>query len=317
MRILTLHERPQATLARALARFETRFSYPLGTEGRFRIAHGPDYALFLRSLGSAAAFVAEQDGRVVGTLGAAIRRLESPHGKRAPVAYIGNLKLAREARAGLALPRLLAAAWHWARNRAQAAYAVVMDKTAATPAAYTGRAGIPALCKLSEIVIWRLAPPIPRRESRPDRRFSAPDATARACHRQLSRGAYWAWGGSPAQRSELAPCWLMSPDGSACGRLEDTRRAKRLLDEKGTELKAAHLAFFAFREARAGAELLAAALTRCGRAGFPSLFVALPRAQAAALRPLAADKIELEASASIYGAGLAPGHDWHISSSEV
>jgi hypothetical protein len=251
MRILTLHEAPRAALSRALARFEARFSYPLGTELRFRIAHAPDYPLFWRSLGEAAAFVAEQDGRVVGTLGAAIRRLESPGGRRAPIAYLGDLKLAPEARAGLARPRLMAAAWQWAKDRARAAYAVVMDATASTPADYTGRAGLPALRKLSEIVIWRLdapgvhgavvPPPIEtgrglaepgvhgaaarRRLSQPgpDRRFFAPDTPARACHRQLSRGVYWAAGGSPGERSELLPCWLLAPDAAACGRLEDTR----------------------------------------------------------------------------------------------
>src|SRR5262245_28828526 len=48
MRIHALAARPPAGLADALECFERDFSYPLGTDRRFRISHGEDYSRFVR-----------------------------------------------------------------------------------------------------------------------------------------------------------------------------------------------------------------------------------------------------------------------------
>src|SRR5437762_3302074 len=102
-------------LSRALMDFEAPFTNSLGSEKFFRISHGEDYTLFFRSQGSPACFIAEQEGRVIGTLGTAIRRLWLPDGTERTVGYIGDLKIAADVRGGTILLRLARAAEAWLR----------------------------------------------------------------------------------------------------------------------------------------------------------------------------------------------------------
>jgi hypothetical protein len=115
----------------------------------------------------------------------------------------------------------------------------------------------------------------------------------------------------------MAPLWLMHPEGLACGRLEDTRRAKRFLDGAGAEMVSSHLAAFAFRTPEAGADLIRAAL-RLGRAaGLPALFAAVAEADTAALvRALGPLEVVL-GPATVFGVGLSPGFAWNVNSSEL
>src|SRR5258708_33139204 len=78
MTIHALREPPDPALAKGLAKFETRFTYPLGPGRTFRIGHGEDYPRFFRSMGVATCFIAEQAGRVLGALGIALRPLVLP-----------------------------------------------------------------------------------------------------------------------------------------------------------------------------------------------------------------------------------------------
>jgi hypothetical protein len=109
----------------------------------------------------------------------------------------------------------------------------------------------------------------------------------------------------------------MHPDGLACGRLEDTLRAKRLTDDAGQEMVSSHLAAFAFRTPRAGAELIRVALTLSRAAGLPALFVAVAEPDAAALGAALGSLERVVAPATVYGAGLTPGPIWNINSSEI
>jgi hypothetical protein len=109
----------------------------------------------------------------------------------------------------------------------------------------------------------------------------------------------------------------MHPDGLACGRLEDTRRAKRLIDSDGLEMLSAHLACFAWRTPRAGAELIHAARRLTATAGLPALFTAVPEQDLAALETELGDMQEVIAPASVFGVGLQPGLAWNINSSEI
>ena len=110
MTLYRLREPPEPTLARALAEFERRFTYPLGPGRSFRISHGEDYPRFFRAMGPATCFVMEQGGRVVGALGVAIRPLQFPDGIRRPAAYIGDLKVDPDVRGSLVFLRLAQAA---------------------------------------------------------------------------------------------------------------------------------------------------------------------------------------------------------------
>jgi hypothetical protein len=133
----------------------------------------------------------------------------------------------------------------------------------------------------------------------------------------LSRGRYASPGGTPSERSLTPTIWLMHPDGHACGRLEDTRRAKRLTDDAGAEMVSGHLAAFAFRTAEAGADLIRAALPRARAAGLPALFVAVAEADAAALGDALQPLAPVVAPATVFGVGLDIGFPWNINSSEI
>src|SRR5947209_14573153 len=155
MTIHALRDRPTPQLARALAEFERRFTYPLGPGRSFRISHGDDYPRFFRAMGPATCFIAQKEDRVIGALGVAIRPLLMPDGNQRAVAYIGDLKVDPDARGTAVFLRLALAAVAWARPQVDAAFGVVMDGTAASPATYSGRAGIPAFLAAGKISVIR------------------------------------------------------------------------------------------------------------------------------------------------------------------
>jgi hypothetical protein len=311
VKLAMLHDAPPPELARALAAFETQFVYPLGPGRSFRIDHGDDYARFFRAMGEAVCCVAQRDG-VLGTLGAAVRCLLHPDGSAHEALYLGDLKIAPAARGGRTLLQLARCVEGWARPRVESAFSVVMDGTAATPLRYTGRLGLPAFAELGKVIVLRLAT-----SARAAAESGQPQERGSACYRELSAGRYAAAGGNPRERSHMEPCWLLHPDGRACGRLEDTRRAKRLYSDDGSEMLSAHFSCFAFRDTSAGAALLEAALGHAHALGFPALFVAVAPPDAGPLcARLAATEI-VSAGATIYGTGLAPGPLWNINTAEI
>jgi hypothetical protein len=308
---------PPPDLARALAAFEERFTYPLGPGRSFRISHGDDYPRFFRAIGDAVCFIAERQGRVLGSLAVAVRPLHLPGGGERPAAYLADLKIDPEVRGGIVLRRLAREADALARL-AGAAFSVVMEGTKVTPLAYTGRVGIPAFAELGRIAVLRLPcrtdfQSVPAEEDG----LKIRPTEARDCYLRLSRGRYASPGGKPAERSGTAPFWLLSPDGSAVGLFEDTRRAKRLFADDGSELNSAHLSSFAFRTAPAGAALLRSALGHAARLGFPALFVAVAAEEAPALVDELAMPDVVVAPALVYGAGLEPGFPWNVNTSEI
>jgi hypothetical protein len=316
MIVRQLCDRPSPELSRALAEFESSFRYPLGPGRFFRISHGDDYPRFFRAMGEAACFIAEHQGRVVGAVGTAVRSLLLPDGTERSVGYVGDLKVAPEARISLAFLQLVWAAQKWLLSRVDGGFGVVMDGTAVLPTAYMGRAGLPGVRELAKVIVLRI--PCPEAFVGPDDdRYRTEEEPAARCYRTLSRGRYASPGGTPAERSLTPPVWLMRPDGLACGRLEDTRRAKRLTDDAGAEMVSGHLAAFAFRSVEAGVDLIRAALRRARAAGLPALFVAVAPADAAALgdalRPLA----PVVAPATVFGVGLDIGFPWNVNSSEI
>jgi len=115
----------------------------------------------------------------------------------------------------------------------------------------------------------------------------------------------------------MTPQWLVDPEGLACGLLEDTRRAKRLIADDGSEMLSAHLSFFAFRTPDAGAALLQVARQQTARAGLPAVFVAVAEPDAKALAGALGPVDKVVAPATIYGAELAPGPAWNINTSEI
>jgi hypothetical protein len=214
-----------------------------------------------------------------------MRRLLLPGGEDRSVVYFGDLKICPDARGGQTLPRLAQAVVAWVQTQAEAAFGVVMDGTPVTPGCYTGRLGIPLFQELGKVAVLRVPTASP--------------------------------GGFPAERSETEPLWLMVPDGAACGRLEDTRRAKRLIADDGVEMQSAHLSCFAYREPRAGVELLQAALRGAAGRGFPALFVAVAAPEAEVFCRALGNADIVVAPATVFGAGLAPAPLWNINTAEI
>jgi hypothetical protein len=313
MTVRTLHDQPPPELAQTLETFEARFTYPLGPGRSFRISHGDDYPRFFRAMGDARCFVAERNGQVNGVLCVAVRAITLPDGSQRQAAYIGDLKTDPQSPGSFVLLRLAQTAIAWARPQVTVAYGVVMDGTRAEPTNYTGRIGIPGFRKVGNIIVLRFAAAI------------EPDDRCHVCskeegeerHRTLGRGRYFAEGGNPAERSEIDPFWIVRAQGLACGRVEDTRRAKRLIDSDGVEMQSAHLACFAWQTPQAAAELIHSARGHAARLGFPALFVSVPERDMPALDPALGGIDKTIAPATIYGAGLPAGGDWNINTSEI
>lgn len=315
MNITRISGLPSPTMARALAEFEVPFTYPLGPGRFFRITHGEDYTLFFRTMGEEACFVAEQQGKVVGVLGTSVRRLWNPQGAECSVAYLGDLKISAGARGGLVLGRLARAAEECLRPRVSAAYGVVMGGTTSSPDAYTGRAGIPAFQELGRLTVLRLSVEHQTISNARSGLQASPE-TGAAFYRELSRGRYASPPVEASKRSQIRPVWLMNPDGSACGMLEDTRKAKRLIEGDGSEMVSGHLSYFAFKTAAAGAELLRAALGLLPSYGLPALFAAVCETDSKALCGMLTGVHTLPAPATVFGTGLIPGL-WNINSAEI
>jgi hypothetical protein len=312
MTLIAFTDPPEPTLARALAEFEAQFTYPLGAGRRFRIEHGDDYARFYRAMGEARCFVRIEAGQVFGVLCVALRPALFPDGRMRPVGYIGDLKIASAARGGTTLHRLAGEAFAWLGTRAVAAFGVVMDGTSVVPSDYTGRAGIPPFAVVGHTLIYRLG-------CAGASEAGAVEVTAEVARRrfaELSAGRWACPVGDPEVRSQGRPTWLMLDDGSACGCLEDTRLAKRLIADDDQEMVSAHLSCFAFARPQDGARLLRSALGRAARRGYPALFVAVDPGDVPDLEPLLPVADVTRAPATVYGHGILAGR-WNIHTSEV
>lgn len=314
---MTLHElidAPPPDLAAALADYESSITYPLGPERSFRISHGEDYPRFYRSIGGRAArsFILTSRGQVRGVLGAAVRPLLMPDGTTRMAAYIGDIK----AVGGRQLVQLTAAADQWARPQVTAAYGVVMDGTRTLPTHYTGRVGIQRFNRLAQICILRLST-----GAAEDQKMCVitDAATGQAHHRELNAGRIAPLGGDPDERSQTPPTWLLHNEGQACGRVEDTRRAKRLVSSPdNVEMLAAHLACFAFRTYRAAAELIHAARAVARERGFPALFVSVASHELDSITAGIGTVDTIIAPATIYGVALESiAAPWSVNTSEI
>lgn len=315
MNVFALTADNSPDVASALSVFETAFSYPLGAHQHFRIDHGADYLRFFRAMGEAQCFVGMENSRVIGTISVTLRCLIQPDGQSQTVAYIGDLKIAPDARGGWALIKLARSAATWAMKHTHIAYSVVMEGTTVTPGTYTGRAGLSLFDPVAQIAVIRLPVESPAAVA-PPVDIVAFESTVERFH-TLSAGRYAVPAFDPSIRSEIAPLAIALPSGDACGFLEDTRRAKRLIVEDGNELQSAHLSHFAYRTAADGARLLNIARSQAARLGFPALFFAVYQPDARLLLDAIAAHDATVATATVYGCGLPNNTAWNINTSEI
>ncbi|WP_166831881.1 N-acetyltransferase [Thalassoroseus pseudoceratinae] len=320
MNVHQLSSAPSQQLTHELMRFEEQFAYPLGEGQTFRISHGEDYPRFFRALGKGVCFVAESHGRIAGVLGASIRRLVTPKGDERIVIYFGDLKIDPARRGGKTLLRLADAVRHWVSSqidgtRVDGAFAIVMEGTAHMPSRYTGRLGIPSFSEVGRIAILRL--PASQPPDSPSSRWVTTPEQAHVCCEKLSADAYVCLDGHPEERSEMSPIWLMEPNGRACGRLEDTCHAKRLITSDGTELRSAHLSGFTYQTPRDGVALLRHAVRCASSHHLTGLFVAVPGEDAADFRKALAESDAILTSAKVFGVAFEPDRRWHINTAEI
>lgn len=315
MSVRRLEQAPDAPTAAALARFEREFTYPLAEGRRFRISHGDDYPRFFRSFGRAACFIDDRGDGIGGVICAAVRRATLPDGSTRRVLYVGDVKVRREIRSGPTLLSLGTAAREWAVPQVDAALGVVMGGTKPTPDRYTGRFGIPRFDELGRVAIFRI--PTAAAAGRAHGATVVDAATGAAAFADLSASSFSFDQGDPSLRSEHPPCWLVDPRGGACGRLEDTRRAKRLFEDDGREMASAHLACLAFRDPAAAIELVRAACRLAHDRSVAALFLSVPAEHAGTIHAEFESLGTVMNSASVYGVGLPSGGPWLISTSEI
>lgn len=315
MRILTLEGPPSEDLSARLTELEEEFTYPLGSGQSFRISHGKDYTRFFRSMGRAACFLAFDGPEIVGVMACVIRRLGLPDGSEIEAAYMADLKIRPSARSGRALLDLARAAQAWVSPVTRTAFGVVMEGTTMTPDRYSGRAGLPLFSEAARIEVLQISTAATSAETTPN---GIPDQeSGERAYRALTIGRIRPVGGDPSLRSEHVPQWLGHKDGDACGRLEDTRSAKRLIAPYGREILCAHLSCFGFRTPQAGAQLLLEACGLAARRGFSGLFTAVSDREGPALRAALEPMEVTVAPARVYASGMKAGALWAVNTSEI
>ncbi len=301
----------------ALAEFEGAFSYPLGSGQRFRISHGPEYTAFFRALGDARLLTVKGAGGVLGSLVHVRRELTLRGGgapRSVPAHYLCDLKVRPASRGGRVLATLMRAARRSIEaSGTTACYAVVMGGSDRSPAHYTGRLGIPPFERVGELAILRV-------ETRERVVAQAKIATFDEFERHfsaLARPGWHAAAGGAALRSVLEPRPLVLADGAACGVLEDTRRAKRLLVDGQGELVSAHLSRFGWAHARAAAELVRDAAAMAATLGFPAVFVSVPAEDAREILTRLNRQRVAVADAAVHAHGFPRGPQWHVNTADI
>jgi hypothetical protein len=297
----------------ALARFEREFSYPLGPQARFHISHGERYLPFFQAMGRPEIILLEEDSEILGCLARVERRLRLDRGTPLDAHYLCDLKLRPSARGTTVLPRLIREAKRRIELSGSArCYCIVMDGTGKLPTDYTGRLGVPRFEKLAEIVILRLETLGTRGSAR-----AVSERSFAEVSRLLPRAGYSACDADRIFRSAIEPIHLVTPDGDACGIIEDTRKGKRLFREDGDEMLSAHLSGLAFASAGAAALLLRGAAFFARGVGLPALFAALPASKAAEVIACLGSESFTVAPAAVYGHALESGRDWWIDTAEI
>lgn len=313
MRVHTIFGPPPETLH--FTNFEKQFFYPLGPGRSFYIEHSQDYPLFFKSMGEGCCFVAEQENQVLGTLGVSYRPIFFPDGSTQNVLYVGDLKIVPRARSGSVLWRLFKALKIWAEDKKGPIFGVVMDGTLKTPLAYTGRMGLPLLDKIASISILKIST-----KAAASRDFfrdnEAPFEQYQDLLRQQQERGYACGSSKSELRSEREAIWLVDPEGKACGMLEDTRKCKRLFEDQGTEIKSAHLSYFAFTCPERGWALIEEALTQCKTWDYPSLFVAVPIIPEPWGKRIQESETVV-ATATVFGSGFEKNYPWLMNTSEI
>ena len=299
--------------------FEYQFWYPLGESREFRIEHPSLYTDFFSSMGDAYCFVALREDEVVGVLSAVMRTLVAPNGKTTQVAYVADVKIAKELQGSTLLYRLARTAILWLRPKIASAYSVVMDGTSVTPKQYTGRVGVPQFSWSGRVHLLSFctATNFPWASKVSEHPLDMSSARSGIEPRRTST-AVSTWASlNPLLRAQESPVWLVDQQTDASALLEDTRRAKKLYDRQRSEYRYAHLTYLSYADPEHIVRLIPRACTRSHSSGFTHLFVTVPDTHLEAVESRLEDIDHNSFSASIYGVSLTEDFPFLINSSEI
>lgn len=264
-----------------LHEFERQFDYPLNAQHRFRIEHSVDYTKFFAAMGEAATIVVEREGTILGVLSATIRTLELERGKSERWLYIGDVKISPKHRGKRVLHLLFAAARTWVGGRCSKGYSVVMGGTNVTPSMYTGRVGIPAFQPVASVSLLAYSTDGTTTSSKqtvdvetiPQSQF---DPVDRGLQTRRLKWPRWIQT-DPRLRSDMEPYWLFHQESGCFALLEDTRRAKRLYDDVGDEIRFAHLTNLWYEDIDHIQPIIELACAMSRLAGNAELLVCIPQ----------------------------------------
>lgn len=239
-----------------------------------------DYGKFFAAMGDAATIVVERHGTIQGVLSASIRTLELEKGRSERWLYVGDVKVNRKDRGKRVLHLLLGATRSWVDKRCSKGYSVVMGGTSVTPATYTGRVGVPAFNPVARVTL--LAFPSNYARTPPSRTADIAALTQAQFNEITGQTSEFPlffprWSQTePRLRSKTEPTWLIHHETGCLALLEDTRRAKRLFDSAGDEIKFAHLTNLRYTNPNGLEPLNEYACAKSHKAGSTELLVSVP-----------------------------------------
>ncbi|MXX95528.1 MAG: GNAT family N-acetyltransferase [Gammaproteobacteria bacterium] len=298
-----------------LREFERQFWYPLGSNRKFRIEHPGNYTAFFESIGKATCFLAVEDEIVIGVLSVAIRDSRGiSNCKDARIAYVADIKIAHERQGSGVLGKLISHVFEWLSEiKITSAYSVVMDGTVKTPDLYTGRNGIPEFKCKGRVALLNL----PTKESVEHYRHemvidflpNTDDVSASLLPVWINRNL--------VPRSVVRPNRILDMSNGVQGMLEDTRRTKRLYDEKDNEIMFAHLSYFYYHEPEQMLPVIEAAIGQAHALGFTDLLVSVPYSRLQTFTDSLDSLISQTFTATIYGTGFDTDISKLVYSSEI
>lgn len=298
-----------------LREFERQFWYPLGSNRKFRIEHPSNYTAFFEAIGKATCFLAVEDETVIGVLSVAIRDSRGINNSTdSRVAYIADIKITPERQGSGVLGKLISRVFEWLSEiKITSAYSVVMDGTAKTPDLYTGRNGIPEFKRKGRVVLLNL----PTKESVEHYQHEiAIDFLPNTDDATVSLRPFWV-NRNLVPRSVVRPSRILDVSNGVQGMLEDTRRSKRLYDEKGNEIMFAHLSYFYYHEPEQMLPVIRTAIEQAHSLGFTDLLVSVPYSQVRTFMDSLVSLINQTFTATIYGTGFDTDISRLVYSSEI
>lgn len=313
--------KPPEVYCERLQEFERQFDYPLTETRRFRIEHSLDYERFFAAMGDSLTVVAEDAGKILGVLSAAIRTLYITKNKLEKWLYVGDVKIDKVARGRHVLKQLFMATYSWVGDKCEKGYSVVMDGTGVTPDEYTGRLGIPEFQAVQSIKLIAFSTEALMRLSVDKASVeTSDDPSAFTDGIQLAQSASQPirWSNENILiRSRMNPVWLTAPSTGCSGLLEDTRGAKRLYSSGGEELLYSHLSNIHYESIEDMIPLIVEAGEMAYTCGCTNLLISVPASKCSSLTKFFNTTQYDVFSSTVYASSKTQGYELPISSSEI